>query len=91
METQTLSKTALACKLLTFNALCIAIFLLWVPITLPFYLFAALIKCFRDIIEPVIRENRNIVEANRMVQNFENTKNHAHVMAPIKREDVRNN
>lgn len=91
METQTVAKTALACKLLIFNAICIVIFLLWVPISLPFYLCMGVFRCVRDIIVPIIKENKRLYSEHVFIIKKENTKNHAHVMGQITKEDVRNN
>jgi hypothetical protein len=91
METKTVAKTALACKLLIFNALCLLIFLLWVPISLPFYLVAGFFRCVSDMISPIIEENKSIYLQHVFITKKENTKNHAHVMGPITKESVRNN
>lgn len=91
METKTVAKTALACKLLIFNALCIVIFLLWVPISLPFYLCVGVFRCMRDMIVPIIEENKTIYSQHVFIIKKENTKNHISNMVTITKEDVRNN
>lgn len=91
METKTVAKTALACKLLIFNALCLLIFLLWVPISLPFYLVAGFFRCVSDMISPIIEENKSIYLQHVFITKKENTKTDASCHRILKAEDVRNN
>ena len=91
METKTVAKTALACKLLIFNALCLLIFLLWVPISLPFYLVAGFFRCVSDMISPIIEENKSIYLQHVFITKNRNTKTDASCHRILKAEDVRNN
>ena len=91
METKTVAKTALACKLLIFNAICALLFPILVVVFSPFYICAGVLQCLGDIIAPIVRENKKLIKPHIFIIKNENTKNHAHVMGQITKEDVRNN
>jgi hypothetical protein len=56
-----LSRNAkMACNLLVFNALCIAVLSLFFPFSLAWNLCAAVFNTFKDYVQPLAGENKNI-------------------------------
>jgi hypothetical protein len=78
----------MACNLLVFNALCIAVLSLFFPFSLAWNLCAAVFNTFKDYVQPLAGENKNIY---RQYYPKTNKKTQAHVSGGIRKEDVRNN
>lgn len=57
-----------ACNLLVFNALCIVVLSLFFPFSLAWNVIAAVFNTFKDYIQPLIVENKNIVKRTRQIE-----------------------
>ena len=84
-----LSRNAkMACNLLVFNVICVVVLSLFFPFSLAWNVIAAVFNTFKDYIQPLVRENKNVY---RQYYPKTNKKTQAHVSGGIKKEDVRNN
>jgi hypothetical protein len=49
-----------ACNLLVFNVICILVLSLFFPFSLAFNVIAAVFNTFKDYIQPLVEENKNV-------------------------------